>query len=309
MPSQSFNTFWQGGELPPLEWSCLESFVANGHRLRLFSFDRITVPSGVFLESAYNIAKKEDLFLFEDSFSAYSNIFRYKFLLESGGWWIDSDVYCLTDDVPDCRYAWAHEDVRLINGAILKFPQGDRSLEGIKDEALRINAGIQFWGELGPNLLTKHLSELASEDHFGSRRSFYPIHWIESFLFWLPEARTIIEQRIKTAHFVHLWSSVLRRYGIDVKRAVPAHSFLAQLYDRYPKRSVLGVLGDTRYHQTLGSIWAYLNEEWVRAYCDDIACLDFSELLELVKIAQDKNCSFNEKIIATLQSQEPIENR
>jgi hypothetical protein len=104
---QSFNSFWYGGRLSPLEWACLASFVDRGHKMRLFSYDQIDVPRGVVLEDASGIVEKNRLFTVNGSVSAFSDIFRYEFILKHGEWWIDTDVYCLREDIPDCRYAWA----------------------------------------------------------------------------------------------------------------------------------------------------------------------------------------------------------
>ena len=120
-----FNTFWHGADLSPWHWACLGSFIRRGHRVRLFSYRPLALPPGVEPADASTIIPEGELFAFQDSFSAFSNVFRYQLLLQEGGWWIDTDVYCLIETVPACRYAWARESAEFINGAILKFPAGD----------------------------------------------------------------------------------------------------------------------------------------------------------------------------------------
>src|SRR5437762_1777139 len=180
MQHHQFNSFWHGNELSPVEWVCLSSFIEHGHKVRLFCYDPIKVPRGVSLADASEITARNELFLFDSSVSAFTNLFRYKLVSKFGEWWIDSDVYCLKDDIPDCRYAWAHQDEELINGAVLKFPANDPVLHDINSAAHRIGRDITFWGELGPHLLTKYLTASQFDGHFGSRDEFYPIHWLET---------------------------------------------------------------------------------------------------------------------------------
>jgi hypothetical protein len=260
MPRQWFNTFWSGGELPPLQWACMDSFQKKGHDLRLFSFENIRVPEGVNLEDASEISAKEDLFLFEGSPSAFSDLFRYELILRTGEWWVDTDVYCLSNDIPDCQYAWAYEDDRNINGAILKFPARDQLLQSVQREALRTNSGISYWCELGPELLSKYLRAMTPPNHFGTRQSFYPVHWLAAFLFWLPSATELIHKAIERSCFLHFWASMFPRFEIDV-RTPPYGSFLHEIYQYHSVTNHNGFISGTQFRHTLDSIHKYLEYE------------------------------------------------
>jgi hypothetical protein len=155
-----FYSFWYGGELSPLAWACMSSFPRNGHALTLFSYDEIAVPAGIELGNARQVLPEDELFAFDRSFSAFSNVFRYQLLIERGGWWVDTDVYCQTPDLPACRYAWASECPDFINGAILRFPAGDPILRDLLAAARSVGTRVQQQGQLGPRLLTKHLAGL-----------------------------------------------------------------------------------------------------------------------------------------------------
>src|SRR4051812_37214979 len=110
MKHETFNTFWHGRELSPLHWACLKSFPDRGHRLRVFAYGAVDLPPGVEQEDARQVMPESELFEFSESFSAFSNVFRYKLLLEQGGWWTDTDVFCQSEEIPDCTHAWAPED-------------------------------------------------------------------------------------------------------------------------------------------------------------------------------------------------------
>lgn len=230
MPRQIFSSFWHGPALSPLHWACLDSFPRNGHTLRLFVYDEVAVPKGVVLEDASRILPLETLFAFQNTFSAFSNIFRYTLLLKHGGFWVDTDVYCLTEDIPSSRYVWAHEDPTSIAIGVLKFPRGDRVLRAILEEALEIGPAVKVWGEIGPRLFTRHIEGRTFKDHYGSTEAFYPIHWLETALLWIPQGDRAVRSRCARSPLVHLWGSMFRRLGIDLDRQAPPGSFLEAIY-------------------------------------------------------------------------------
>ena len=264
MRHQTFNTFWHGPELSPLHWACLSSFIERGHRLRLFSYEPVTVPHGVEREDASRVLPRAELFEFQGSASSFSNLFRYELLLQDGGWWVDADVYCLREDLPDCRYAWAREDDDFINGAILRFPAGDSALEAIRCAARSIGAGVAIQGQLGPRLLTEHLSGKAWNGHFGSTRAFYPIHWLEAHRFWTRDDEAFVRTRCEESSFVHLWGMMFRYFGIDPEVAPPEGSFLRHIQARAPYPRALRPLDAETERRTLLAIRAFLDTEEYR---------------------------------------------
>jgi len=268
MKNQLFSTFWYGNELPPLHWACLSSFIQHGHRLKVFSYLELELPDGVLFEDARQIIDEEELFEFEDSFSAFSNIFRYRLLLAEGCWWVDTDVYCLKEDIPDCRYAWAREDQDRINGALLRFPSEDPTLEAILSDALKIGKNISSWGELGPILLTKHLADKEFAGHFGSTEAFYPIHWLETHLFWMPDGYDQVLSRCKDAPFVHLWGESFKEFGIDILKPVPAGSFMSRIYEQSGQHWQLSHLDGVGQKETIASINAHLAKPWIRNHAN-----------------------------------------
>src|SRR5205814_1596959 len=85
------------------------------------------------------------------------NLFRYKLLLEKGGWWIDADVLCLRPTFPSQNLVFGWEDDRALGTAVLKFPRGHWLVEKLylTTEAIIQDRGKSLrWGEIGPGLLT-----------------------------------------------------------------------------------------------------------------------------------------------------------
>jgi hypothetical protein len=236
------------------------------------------------LEDASRIVPKDELFLVDGSVAAFSDLFRYKAIQIYGEWWADTDVYCLKDDIPDCDYAWANEDQDNINGAILKFPANDSTLFAISRAAQAIGGKTNNWCELGPHLLTKHLAGIAFGNHFGKRDYFYPIHWLETFLFWVPHQNDYIKFRCRDSFFVHLWSSMFGQIGIDRYTKPPFGSFLDAIYKASKSSLSIPESDVTSYTRTVELMKAYFNREWVKECSErklgyDVSRYPFDELI------------------------------
>lgn len=227
--NSTFYMFHHGQALSALERACMTSFIRSGHNLVLFSYDKYDVPPGVKCKDARSILPKEQLFYFDESPSAFSNIFRYKLLLENGGWWVDTDVMCLSSSIPSCEYAWSYEDPKKINGAILRFPRGDSLASELLSDSIARAQNLSKWGQLGPLLLTEKLEGKHYHQHLGDTASFYPVHWMETHLFWLPDKADIVRSRLKGALFLHLWNSIFYKMGLNPTRRPPNGSFLAEI--------------------------------------------------------------------------------
>ncbi len=97
--SDAIQSLWIGSALSTMERLSLTSFVAAGHNVHLYTYDDVAgVPEGVELRDANAILPRSRIFRYaeHDTVSGFSNFFRYKLLLERGGWWVDTDVVCLT---------------------------------------------------------------------------------------------------------------------------------------------------------------------------------------------------------------------
>jgi hypothetical protein len=263
MQQQAFNSFWHGGQLSPLEWACLSSFVERGHSIRLFCYEPLAVPPGVIVEDASGIIARDQIFLAEGGFAAFSDLFRYKLILKYGEWWVDTDVYCLNEEIPHCCYAWAREDADTINGAILKFPAKDPMLLDISDAATEISKRSTAWCTLGPSVLTRYLDGVQVSGHVGTTEAFYPIHWLECFLFWLPDHNDVVLKKSKRSYFVHLWTSVFSEFGMDRYFCPPAESFLHTIYRPYLDRFQLEDVDLQKHDQIVETMKAYVRHPGV----------------------------------------------
>jgi cytochrome P450 len=232
----TIHMFWHGGELFPLAHACIQSFVSHGHPVRVHAYDSLALPPGAVLEDAREVIAADDPLqrLLVSTIQGFADCFRYALLHQRGGWWVDTDVYCLTSHLPNEGRAWAEQEPGRINNAILRFAKGDPLCERLAWFARRRARPSMHWGAIGPDLATEVLSAHHDKSNFGSRETFYPLHWREAHFLWLPELKPGVVQRLNGAAFLHCWAEVLKKMGIHPRRAAPAGSFLAEILRHTP---------------------------------------------------------------------------
>ena len=102
------NGFWIG-EIGDLQLLSMESFIKQGHKYILCSYDvkkmKKIVPKGVIVEDANEILDNKYIFRhWSGNLATFADIFRYKLLYERGGWWVDLDLICLKALPSDIKY-------------------------------------------------------------------------------------------------------------------------------------------------------------------------------------------------------------
>src|SRR6266566_3747619 len=96
------NSFWKGRPFSKIEELCVKSFLAHGHRFRLYAYDDVEgCPRGCDLADANEVVPATRFFVNSNpgfgygSPSPFSDLFRMTLLEHKGGWWTDMDVVCL----------------------------------------------------------------------------------------------------------------------------------------------------------------------------------------------------------------------
>jgi hypothetical protein len=175
----------------------------------------------------------------------FSDVFRFKLLLEQGGWWVDTDVICNSDQFPECQYAWANEFHQTAAGRVaigtsqIKFPKNEPVVQQLYYESSRLASIMTNREEIGPQLISRVVQKHGTPNtHFGSTEQFYPIEWIEAFKLWLPQCREEVIAKTDRAFFIACWASLATYMGIDLNREPPSGSYLADIFSRFaPSRS------------------------------------------------------------------------
>jgi hypothetical protein len=261
-----FRSFWHGEELTPLAWLCLSSFVRHRHRVELYTYGRIETPAGVELKDAEAILSRDRLFKLHDSYSPFSNLFRYALLERKGGWWIDTDVLCLGRRAPRGVIVFAEQEPGVINGGQMKFPPHHPVLHDLLSEFGKIPLAESKWGDTGPFLMTRVLEKHGLRRHAAPRAALYPLHWLETYKLWLPEFREEVLRRTSRSGFLHMWGAMHHAFGLDPRQWRPSPgSFLDRhycahgIYDRFALSS-----GDEA--EVGRRISRYLAQQWVIAH-------------------------------------------
>lgn len=121
-----FTGLWVGEKLPPMAQLCMKSFIDNGCDFQLFCYKEFKdIPDGVRIRDANMIIPETDIFLdnAHHSLGPFADWFRWKWLYEEGGFWVDMDVICLDPlNIPDRDLLFYKQNSWEMSIGILKFP-------------------------------------------------------------------------------------------------------------------------------------------------------------------------------------------
>src|SRR5215467_7339157 len=121
---------WIGPELSVMEQLSIASFLSHGHEYHLYVYDDVkNIPSGTAVKDGNEILPAARIFQYKQqaSYAGFSNFFRYKLVLERGGWWVDTDTICLKPFDFEAAYVFSSEFAmgdEFINSGIFKAPAG-----------------------------------------------------------------------------------------------------------------------------------------------------------------------------------------
>jgi Alpha 1,4-glycosyltransferase conserved region len=235
---QLFQSFWWGEPLSPYEWLSLKSFVDFGHDFDLYTFDpHIAVPAQVRVRNAEELAGRDEFFVYQDGFgkgspAAFANVFRYRLLAERGGWWVDTDVVCLTDAIPAYSRFVARQDGDLVNNAVMRFEPRDPVIVRCLERAVEKGRSIR-WGEIGPQLLTQVLGELGQTERIFDSSVCYPIHYNDALALLHPSQSERVADRLAGSQLLHLWNGMLANAGVRKSYLPPRGSVLRRLVEQH----------------------------------------------------------------------------
>jgi len=235
-------SLWIGPRLSAMERLTIQSFLHNGHEFHLYVYDHVDgIPEGTTVCDGNEILPQSMIFVYRDhqSYSGFSNYFRYKLLLDRGGWWVDTDQVCLRPFTVEDEYVFASEPGKhgedVICAGAIKAPRGCEAMQYAWDVCASKDVSTLKWGEVGPRLVAETVHRFGLERYVRPSRVFCPIGDAD----WL----TIISPRRPTlppdALGVHLWNERWRREGRDKDAEYPASSLyegMKRAYFGSPRR-------------------------------------------------------------------------
>jgi Glycosyltransferase sugar-binding region containing DXD motif len=241
---------WVGNRLSVMEQLSIRSFLANGHDYHLYAYEQIDgLPVGTVIKDANEILPASAIFRYadHDSFAGFSNFFRFKLLLERGGWWSDSDVVCLKPYNFDEPYVFPSQHNQFMtgeevwNGAIKVPPSSDFAAYAWNVCQSKDTRLIR-WGETGPVLTRTAVEKFDLQRYVKNAAVFCPV----PFKTW-----SDLLDGDRTWNFgdetfaVHLWNELWRRDARDKDATYPSTCLYERLKQLYPMPSVALAAGDT----------------------------------------------------------------
>ena len=230
---------WIGSDLSAMEHLSISSFLQNGHEYHLYTYGDVgNIPAGTVVKDGAEILPAAMIFQYQQhkSYSAFSNFFRYKLLLEKGGWWIDTDLVCLKPfDFPEA-YVFSSEKAvgnEFINAGAIKAPAGSELMAYAWAACLSKNRAELVWGEVGPRLMADAVKRFSLESYVQRPDVFCPIGYSD----WHKLLEPDITWEIGAATYaIHLWNEFWRRTGQDKNRRYHPDCLYEQLNRKYVRQ-------------------------------------------------------------------------
>jgi mannosyltransferase OCH1-like enzyme len=221
-----------------MERLCIRSFLANGHEFHLFTYGDVAgIPTGTVIHSADEILDRSRIFTYKGngSVAGFANMFRYKLLLDRGGWWVDLDIVCLRPFDFSDEYVFASEpasDGEVLTNAILKAARGSPFLDYLWQVCLERDPSKLVWGETGPRLIADAVGRFNLERFAKPANMFCPVSYRDWRSFITPDA---LQEFGADTWAVHLWHEMWRRAQADKDRIYPLGCQFERLKSLYPE--------------------------------------------------------------------------
>jgi hypothetical protein len=250
-------SLWVGKRLRWIEQLAICSYLDNGWRFQLYTYDDVeNTPMGCEVLDANAIIPRKDVFregfgsgLHAGSVGAFSDLFRYRLLYERGGMWTDTDVINIRRYDPDGHRFISTEvsDAGLVtlNGAIMAAPARHPFMERAYERACElINADGVFFTRIGPYLLAELLVEAGVDS-----MTLMPTNFL-SAVFWMSTANLLqpyedFARRLREQEVVnlHVYTEMWRMLGLGLDQPPSAATYLGRLYEERFGRGISDAAG------------------------------------------------------------------
>jgi glycosyltransferase involved in cell wall biosynthesis len=233
------SSLWIGESLGMLEKLAIASFLRQGHEFHLYCYGDVSgVPPEAAIKDANEILPASSIFRFEHgeekgSPAGFSDLFRYKLLLEKGGWWVDADVVCLKPFHFPAEVVIGSEHApgggKRANTAVMKMPAGHSIARQCYERLRSRNLPELQWRDIGPGLLNPVVEEQGFAHLLEDTAVFYPIPWWKWDLLLSEDPATCRFYITGATRAIHLWHEMWRRAGRDRDQSFPARCVFSEL--------------------------------------------------------------------------------
>ena len=224
-------SLWIGEKLSKLEQLSIQSFLDYGHEYVLYTYNIIKdMPEGAVLKDANKVIPKKQIFKYKDydSYAGFADLFRYKLLLEKGGFWVDTDIVCVKPFKFKTDYLVASENIKIDNknavkvtNCVLKAPPNSKIMDYCYHTASKGNPQELSWGETGPDLVHQAFIKYKMIDYIAHPDVFCPINWWEWNQYYQSDIEYQLEEKLRDESSVsslyayHFWNEMWRRNNVD----------------------------------------------------------------------------------------------
>jgi len=220
-----------------MEQLSISSFLRNGHDYHLYVYDNVKhIPVGTVVRDANEILPSSRIFQYKrsPSYAGFSNFFRYKLLLERGGWWVDTDTICLKRFDFSEEYVFSSEinakGREVVNSGVIKAPAGSCVMAYAWDVCGTKDPARLVWGETGPRLMAKAVKKFSLGKYQRPHYAFCPIDYEQWRKVLAPGFAPVFDDR---TYAIHLWNEMWRIAGQDKDTHYPPTCLYEKLKQTY----------------------------------------------------------------------------
>jgi hypothetical protein len=239
-------SLWVGPRLSVMEQLAIRSFLHHGHPFHLYTYGQVKqVPAGTTVLPADEILASSETFCDEaeghgrENVSAFADEFRYKLLLDRGGWWTDLDSVCVRPlefrDEHVLGYEREPDGRRHVATGLIKAPAGSPLMEYCW-ERCQADRSRQVRGETGPRLMAEALESVPTPVRILEPSAFNPIDYWQ--VWQLIRERQMPER----CYAIHLWNSKWQRERLDPDAVYDLECIYEQLKRRFRVASPVGAV-------------------------------------------------------------------
>ena len=236
---------WVSGGLSQLARLCLASFLAQGYRVTLWTYEprQLTAPGAELRDANEILPMIPEI---AGNMAYLSSLFRYRLMAELGGIWSDMDVVALTSEpgiavepfiASEKRRPFRHteptatgESLTQVTNCVMANPAprvGDLWHRAASHVA-GLSASDRTWENVGPHLLSRLML-----DHPGHGVTILPPDAVDPVAWWNVPGHFLDARQPPATPFMHMYASIWARRGVDAEAPFPEQSLAGILSVRF----------------------------------------------------------------------------
>lgn len=229
----NFGSLWVGNPMTKIQEVSLSSFIYHGHSLTLYVYDMdMKVPEGVQKAFAGDIMDESEMFLVQNTYAAFSDLFRYRMIKKTGLAWVDADTICLSPDWDGLGDTYACLENDTVVGGVLSLPQDSTAINYLIKKSTKFDKTKIKWTNVGPELVDETFRKFDLMNYVHPMETFCGIHWSQWEKLWNPKHLKEIKLLEKKSKSISVYHSMTTRGGID-KNYFPPKSAMEYFYDKF----------------------------------------------------------------------------